>query len=99
MERRKQLRLQIECNRLTDVLKLPHIKVIVFPNSNEKKGEYFYEQHWIKIYSNVCNIRRGWNSLKATLHHELAHYYQYFYFNELNHGKNFESILKKIISL
>ena len=88
-----QLRCQILANNVCEKTKLPHIKVKVFDNHNSKRGDYMYEENWIKIYSMVRNHPVHWERMKETVLHELAHYFHYYYFNSLVHNEEFNKIV------
>lgn len=91
-----QLRCQLLANNVCEKTKLPHIKVKVsFENHNTKRGEYFWEEHWIKVYQTVRNHPVQWERMKETVLHELAHYFQYYYFNSLTHNEEFKNILDR----
>ena len=94
------LRLQILCNKICGKVKLPHIKVVLSNENNDfYLGEYFYETHWIRIYTRVHNKIVNLDSMKDTLCHELAHYYQFYYYNNLTHDSRFDETIKHLLSL
>lgn len=96
---KENLRLQILCNKITRELDLPHIKVkLSEENSNECYGLYFYENHWIKIYSRVAQKQLTQEKLREVMCHEVAHYYQYVNYDNLKHNEQYWLTYNDIIS-
>ena len=89
-----ELKTKIITNTITMKCGLPHIKVYIdYDNQTEVKGLYFFKQRYIKIFPIFNGKKRDWKDILETLFHEVAHYYQHHYYDNLEHNKNFFIII------
>lgn len=85
-----ELKTKIITNTITMKCDLPHIKVVIdYDNQTEVKGLYFFKKQYIKIFPIFNGKKREWEDIVETLFHEIAHYYQHYYYDNLEHNRNF----------
>lgn len=89
-----KLKSQIIANKICTKCNLPFLKIVVdVTNNDECYGEYYYTTNIVKLYAKVCNEFMTIDDMIEVLYHELAHHYQHYYFNNLEHNKIFKETI------